>query len=196
MGRAGKDPFLVAEVRFGHFDGGRRRRIEGGSAAEQIHDLYPAVAGALHDFLQSLARHPTHFDQIGERYARDSRIAHERNHRIAVAAEHERRDVPHRHSEFQRKEMAEAGRIKNSRHAHNLSVGEAGILAKCPNHRIKRIRDANNERARRVLGYAFADRLHDFQINAEQIVPRHSGPSGNAGRHDADVRAGYRRVVA
>ena len=40
------------------------------------------------------------------------------------------------------------------------------------------------------------DRVHDLEIDAEQVVAAHAGLAGHAGGDDDDIGAGDRRIVA
>ena len=64
-----------------------------------------------------------------------------------------------------------------------------GLLQR-PNHRIERVGDADDEGVRRIRLDARADRIHDLEIDAEQIVAAHAGLARHAGGDDDDVRAG------
>ena len=106
-----------------------------------------------------------------------------------MSAKDEGRDVLCRHLEFLGNEMAEPRAIEHARHADDHVVGQAGEFAQGPHHRVERIGDADDERARGVGLDAFADRLHDFQVDAEQIVTAHPRLARHAGGNDDHVRA-------
>src|SRR5690606_1440826 len=90
---AGQHALLVAEVALGHRYRRRGRRIVRRTRLQQAHDLAAALAGALHDRVEPLPGGPAHLDEVGQRDARHRRIAHQRNHVVAVAAERHRRHV-------------------------------------------------------------------------------------------------------
>src|SRR6185312_17393368 len=104
-------PLFVAQVAFRHRDGRRRGCIEGRAGLEQAHDLTAAVAGTVDDFVDARRAGPAHLDQIGQRDTGNGRIAHQRHHAVAVAAEHEGGDVLDRDVEFVGEEIAEARRV-------------------------------------------------------------------------------------
>ena len=66
---------------------------------------------------QLLLRGPLHLDQIWQRNAGDAGIADQRHHVVAMAAEHEGRDVLDRNVELLGEEVAEAGAIEHAGHA-------------------------------------------------------------------------------
>ena len=100
-----------------------------------------------------------------------------------MATKHEGVHIADRHSELIGDEVAEPRAIKHACHAAHHMMRQTRELTQRPHHRVKRVGDANNERARRVGLNAFADGLHDFQVDADQIVtahPRFAGhPCGN-----------------
>jgi hypothetical protein len=114
-------------------------------------------------------------------------IFDDRDHRIAMAAEHEGGDILHRDLELLGEKSAEARRIEHAGHAHDHVVGQTRKFAQRPHHRIQRIGDADHERIRRVRLDALADRLHHFEVDAEQIIAAHAGLAGDAGRDDDHV---------
>ena len=71
--------------------------------------------------------------------------------RVAMAAQHEGRDVFDAHVQFLGEEVAEARAVEHARHADDLVVRQAGELAQRPHHRVERIGDADDEGVRRVL---------------------------------------------
>ena len=180
---------MVFQIGFRHLDRRGGRGVEGRTGLQQAHDLCAAVTGALDDRVELLLRGPAHLHEVGQRNATDGRVACERHHGVAVAAEHERVHVTHRDAEFQRQEVTEAGRVQNARHADDFLCRQAGELLQRPDHRVERVGDADHERVRCVGGNAFADRFHDLEVDAQQIVAAHARLARNASRHDADIRA-------
>ena len=81
-------------------------------------------------------------------------------------------------------------------HADDPLMGKPGEFAQRPDHRVQGIGDADDEAVRRVRLDALADRLHDLQIDAEQVVAAHAGLAGDAGGDDANVRVGDVGIVA
>jgi len=56
-------------------------------------------------------------------------------------------------------------------------------------HRVHRVADNVDQRARRVVRHRRHEVAHDARVDAEQVVPRHAGLPGHAGGEDHDVRA-------
>ncbi len=123
------------------------------------------------------------------------RIAQQRHHVVAVAAEDAGRHVFERDLEFFREEMPEAGRIEDAGHADHFSCGNPGRFLQRPNHGIERIGDADHEGIGRIKSYPVADRLHDLEIDAEQIIAAHAGLARHARGDDHHIGAGDRRVI-
>ena len=74
-------------------------------------------------------------------------------------------------------------------------MGQAGEFAQRPDHRVERVGDADDEGVRRVGGDALADRFHDLEVDAEQVVAAHARFARDAGGDDADVGAGDVGVI-
>src|SRR5215813_5612257 len=186
-GGAGDHALLVLEIGLGHGDGRRRRRIEGRAGLEQADDLGAAVAGALHDLVQPLAGRPTHVDQVVQGDAANRRVAQQRHHGVAVAAQHEGGDVVDRDVELLGEEQAEARAIEHARHADDALGRKAGDLLHQSDHGIERIGDDDDEGVRRVLPDALADGVDDPGIDADQVVAAHAWLARHARRDDDDV---------
>ncbi len=112
-----------------------------------------------------------------------------------MAAEHEGRDVLHRDVELLRQEVAEARRIEHAGHADDLVGGQARELLQRPDHGVERVGDADHEGVGAMRLDALAHRLHDLEVDAEQVVAAHAGLARHAGRDDHDVGAGDVGVV-
>ena len=84
--RARQDLLLVLEDRLDHLDGRRRRRVVGAAGLEQLRRSrrrrWPCAC--------TIASIALLRQQLGDRDARHGRVARQRHHRVAVAAEHER----------------------------------------------------------------------------------------------------------
>ena len=106
-----------------------------------------------------------------------------------MAAHHEGGDVFDGHGELVSQEVAEAGRVQHAGHADDLVVRQAGEFTQRPDHRVERVGDADHESVRRVFGNAFADGLHDFQIDAQEVVAAHARLARHTGGDDADIGA-------
>ena len=92
--------------------------------------------------------------------------------------------------------MAEARAVQHAGHAHNLFMRQARELAQRPDHRIKRVGDADDECVGRVRLDPFTDRLHHLQVDAQQVVAAHARLARHAGGHDAHVGARDVGIVA
>ena len=189
IGGAGKHPALVLQIGFGHLNGGTGGRIEGRAGFQQRHDLAATHAGALNDGVEAFLGRPAHAHQIGKRNAGDGGIADQGHHGVAVAAKHEGGDVLDRNLEFLGQEIAEAGRIQNTRHADDAVVRKPARIAEHHDHGVERIGDADDESAGAVGFYPGADRLHDLGVDADQVVAAHARPAGDAGGDDDHVGA-------
>ena len=106
-----------------------------------------------------------------------------------MAAENECCDIAHGNFELFSQEVAEACGIKNTRHAAYFFVWQARKFAQCPNHRIKRVCNTDNECVWRVVTDAFANGLHYFKVDAQKVITAHAWLAWNAGSYDADVCA-------
>ena len=107
-----------------------------------------------------------------------------------MAAKNKGVDVFHRHTEFQRQEVTEAGRVQNAGHADNFVMGQAGEFAQRPDHGVQRVGDADHKRVGCVGFDALANGFHHFQVDAQQIVAAHAGFAGHTCGDDADISAG------
>ena len=106
-----------------------------------------------------------------------------------MAAQHEAGDVADRHAEFPGEEGGEARRIEHAGHADDLVVGQARKFAQRPHHRVERIGDADDEGVGSILLDALAHRLHDLEVDAQQVIAAHARLARDAGGDDDDVRA-------
>jgi hypothetical protein len=92
-------------------------------------------------------------------------------------------------------EVGEARRVQDAGHADDLFLGQARELLQRPDHRVERVGDADDEGVGGVGLDAFADGLHDLQVDAQQVVAAHARLARHAGGDDADVGAGDVGVV-
>ena len=90
-------------------------------------------------------------NQLGDRNAGDGRVARQRDHGVAVAAEDEGGDVFHADFEFLGDEGTEAGGIEHAGHADDALAREAAHLVGGLGHGVERIRDDDQNAVRRVL---------------------------------------------
>ena len=139
------------QVALGHRDGGGGRGVEGGAGLQQGDDLAAAAAGALDDGVELLLRQPAHLDEVRQRHAADGRVADQRHHVVAVAAERHGVHVLDGDAELLGEEVAEAGRVEHAGHADDLVLRQAGGLLQRPDHRVERVGDADDEGVGGVL---------------------------------------------
>ena len=93
------------------------------------------------------------------------------------------------------KEAGETGAIEHAGHADDLVRREPREFLERPDHRIERVRDADDKGVRGMLLDSGADLFHHLQIDAQEIIAAHAGLSRNAGGDDANVGPGDRRVA-
>ncbi len=86
--------------------------------------------------------------------------------------------------------------FEHAGHADDLVRRQSGKLLQRPDHRVERIGDADDEGVGRVRSETGADRLHNLEIDAEQVVAAHARLPRHAGGDDDDVGAGDGRIVA
>ena len=189
MRGAGEDALLVLQKALGHRDRAGRGRVIGAAGLQERDDLAAAAAGTLDDRVDLVLRRPAHLDEVGDRDPGDGRIFDHRHHRVAVAAEHERRDVLDADVELLGEEGAKARTVEHAGHADDHLRREAGEFAQRPHHRVERVGDADDEGVGGVLANALADRLHDLEVDSEQVVPAHARLARHAGGDDAHVGA-------
>src|ERR1700675_152655 len=82
VGGTGENLFLVFEDGLDHLGDGGGRGVVGGAGLEMFYDLGAAVAGALHDALQSRLIH-----EFSDRNTGNSGIARQREHGVAVSTD-------------------------------------------------------------------------------------------------------------
>ena len=106
-----------------------------------------------------------------------------------MAAQHKGVHVFHAAIKFPREESRKTRRVQNARHANDFVVRQAGKLAQSPNHRVQGIGDADHEGLGAIVLNAFANRLHHFQIDTEQIIAAHPRLARHASGYDHNVSA-------
>ncbi len=156
----------------------------------------PALAGALDDRVDLGLRRPAHFDEIRQRNASHRRIANRGNHLVAVAAKHEGGHVFNRDLQFISEKIAKARRIEHAGHADDLLARQTAELLQRPHHGVERVGDADDEGLRGMRLDPRRHRVHDLEVDAEQVVAAHAGLAGDACGDDDDVGAGDRGIVA
>ena len=117
-------------------------------------------------------------------------IARQRHHRVAVAAEDERRDVLDRHVQFHRDERAHARRIQHAGHADHALARELAQAIHRLRHRVERVGHRDDDAVRRVLDDLGGDVLHDLVVHVQQVVAAHAGLARHARGDDDDVGVG------
>src|SRR5688572_3411921 len=182
--RARHDLLLILQDRFDHQRRRRARRIPG-AGAHQLGDFGATVGGALRDRLDAIRRH-----QFCNRNARHGGVARQRHHRVAVAAEHKRRDVLNRHVQLHRDERAHARRVEHAGHADDALARELTEAVDRLRHRVERIGHRNNDAVGRMLDDLGGDVLHDLVIHVQQVVAAHAVLARHAGSDDDDVGVG------
>src|SRR5574341_159510 len=186
--RARQDLLLVLEDRLEHLDRRGGRRIVRAPALEERDDLRAAVGRALHERVDRVLR-----QELRDRDAGDGRIARQRHHRVTVAAQHEGRDVLDGDPELPRDERPEARGVEDPRHADDPLGREARPLPRELDHRVERVRHADQDRVLRARDHLVHDAPDDLGVLEQQIVARHPGFAGEAGGDDDDI--GVRRLV-
>jgi hypothetical protein len=105
-----------------------------------------------------------------------------------VYAEHHRLDVAHRAVERLGQEAAVARRVQHARHADHPLARKAARLHGDVAHHVERVADDDEDRLRRRLRDLLCHRPDDAGVGVQQVVARHAGLAGDAGRDDDDVR--------
>ena len=186
----GQDALPVAQDRIDHLEARCRRGVERGAGLEEGHDLCPAVRGPLLEGLDPLGR-----QELGDRHAGDGRVARQRDHRVAVAAEDEGVGVGDADAELLGDERPEAGRVEDARHAEDALARKAGRLEGNVAHRVEGVRDDDQDRVRRMLGGLLDHGPDDPRVLGEEVVAAHPGLAREARGHDDDVGTGRICVV-
>ena len=125
----------------------------------------------------------------------DRRVARQRHHGVAVAAQHEGVGVLDRDAQLHRDEGAHAGAVEDARHPEDAVLGQAGDPVGHLAHRVERVRDHHQDRVRRVLEGVLGAVLDDLVVRVEQVVAAHPGLARDAGGDHHDVGAGGVLVV-
>jgi hypothetical protein len=187
--RAGVDLLLVLQDALDHL-GRRRARRDPRARANQLGQLAAAAGGALRDRLDAIRG-----QHLGERHAADRRVARQRHHLVAVPAEHEHRDVLHRHLELLREKRAHAPRVEHAGHADDALARELAQAVDRLAHRVERVGHRDDDAVRRVADDLLGHRLHDLVVDVDEIVAAHARLARHARGDDDHVRPGAHRVV-
>ena len=167
------------------------RGVERRAGLEQGDDLRAAVG-------RPLARGPatrSGEQQLGDRDAGDGRVARQRDHRVAVAAEDEGVGVLDRHAELLGDERPEAGGVEDAGHAQDALAREARGLQRHVAHRVERVGDDDQDRIGRVRRRLLDDGPDDPGVLGQQVVAAHARLAREPGGDDDDVGAGGVGVV-
>src|SRR5688572_17936000 len=193
--RTGQDGLFVLENRFDHL---RRRRPRGipGARAHQLRNLRPTVRGPGADFIELGLAQPPHGHQLRQRDAGHGRIARERDHRVAVPAQDEGVDVLDGNVELHGNEGPHPGRVQDPGHTHDALPRKAAQPVDRLAHGVERVGHGDDHAVGRVLHDLLGDRLHDFVIDLQEVVPAHARLAGHARRDDHDVGVLGGRIVA
>ena len=133
--------------------------------------------------------------QLGDGNAGHGRVARQRNHGVAVAAEHESGDVLDGNIQLLGDESAEARRVENAGHADHAIAREAAELVSRLRHGVERVGDDDQDAIGRVLHHLAHHVAHDLEVGVEQVVAAHAGLARNAGGDDHDVGVGGVGVI-
>src|SRR5262249_48373732 len=189
IGRAGKDTLFVEHDRVDDLGSRRARRVPR-RCAEQLDDLAPALGGPLDHLLDLVLR-----DELGERGSADRRRRDDRNHLVAVAAEHHGGHVLHRRLRLPRDKGREPRGVEDARHPEDPLLRPAADVPGDVAHRIERVRDDDQDRVGRLSDRLLGHGTDDLLVRRHQVVTAHAGRARQPGGDDDDVSAG-RLVVA
>jgi len=137
---AGQNLLLVFQDGFHHLHDGRGRRVIRSARLQQVDDFGAAVARALDDGVNTLFG-----QQLRQRNAGHGRVARQRHHGIAVAAEHQRVHVFHRYAQLLRHKRAHSRGIENPGHADHPMLRETADLVRRLRHGVHRIRHHDHD---------------------------------------------------
>ena len=182
VGRGRQDFLLIVENRATHVDTGRRGSVVSRAGLEQFDDLAATRAGTVGNRFETILG-----DQLADRDTGDGRVARQRHHGIAVAAEHHRLRVGHSHSELHRDESAEANRVKHAGLTEDAILGETGDSLHVEGHQVERVGDHDDKALGGVLLDVLADGFDNVGVHVQEVLARHTGFARQAGRHDDDV---------
>src|SRR5262249_32620029 len=131
---------LVEHDRVDHLRGCRAGRVPR-RGAHQVYELAAALRGALyHRGDRVLGR------ELAEGDPADGRGGDDRDHLVAVAAEHHGLDVLDRRAGLPGDEGGEAGRVEDPGHAEDALLRPARDVLRDVAHRVERVRDDDQDR--------------------------------------------------
>ena len=85
--------------------------------------------------------------------------------------------------------------FENARHADDLLRLETREFLQRPHHGVEGVGDADHEGVGGMLLDAVADRFHDLEVDADEVVAAHARLARHARRDDDHVRAGDIGVI-
>src|SRR4029453_19119677 len=184
IGRAGEDPLLVEHDRIDYLSRGRTGCVPR-RGAEQLHELAPARGGPGNELPDPFLRH-----ELPQRDSSDGRRRDDRDHLIAVAAQHHCSHVLHRGAGLPRDEGGEPRRIEDACHSEHAVLGPARDVLRDVAHGVERVRDDDQDRVGGSLRHLLRHGAHDLLVRGDEIVAAHvAGPRHSCGDDD-HVRAG------
>ena len=190
-GGAWKDSFFVPHNGRHHFGNGGSGRVEGAARFEVSDNLGAAVPRAFDQAFDD-----GFVEQFRQRNAGHGRVAGQRHHGIAVAAQNEGGHVFHGYVQFSRDEITKPRGIKNARHANDTSGRKLRNFQRHVSHCVEGIRHHDNNGVGRCFFDAFADRAHDVRVRGKQVVPAHAGLARKPGGNDDNVGSGQAAGIA
>ena len=127
-------------------------------------------------------------DELLDRHAGDAAAAADRHHVVAVAAEHHRLDVLHRHAGGLGHEVAVARRVEGAGHAHQLVLRRVQLLVEAEHDRVQRVRDRDDDRVRAELLDGRRHGVGDLQVDGQQLfAARERAVRPDGARHAGGV---------
>ena len=94
-----------------------------------------------------------------------------------------------RHVKFISEEVTEASAVQNASHADDFVMRQARKFAQGPDHRVQRIGDADHKRIGAIGFDAFANGLHHFEVDADEVIAAHPRLARNTGGNDHNIAA-------
>src|SRR5205085_3231628 len=150
---------------------------------QQPYYFRATVRSALHNRVYLIFR-----QKLCHRNPRASRVAWQRNHRIAVPAQYERGNILDRNVQRFCKEATHSRRIQHASHANDTMLRETRTTKRDLTHSVQRIRDYNQNRIWRIA-HNFVNNLADnVRVRLQKIVAAHARLSWQPGCDNDYVR--------
>src|ERR1700736_614420 len=169
VGGTGHNHLLVEQDRVDHLQDRGGGREVGAARAEQFDDFRATIAGALYNLFDAFGWH-----QLRDGYAGHGTHTRQWHHRIAMPAEHIGLHIAHRRAQFLCDEGAETSGIQHTRHADHAVARKDADVVRQLGHRVKRIRDHDDDAVGRVLHYLLRYLSDDFLIFLDKVVAAHA----------------------